>query len=372
MNAANLLFRPVQDTADVTVWNAFVRQETTLGPFYAWSWVEYVAVRAADTGGQNLSFLVMKDGRCIGVVPLVLQYTPQGLFFQSQSEGGFKTVFFGPALSSSLGTHERARLLGFVFAEIDRLARTHAVRAAYMSIDPYHSLSGEAYNWLCRYGYLDASISTHVIELQRDLELLKAARRKSYKPLINKGLRTFEFCVVDAAHFEQALFHAYVELHEKASGRKTRSLATFERQKAAIRRGEALLIAALYRGRPVHLVYFNALNGYAYYSSSAPDPDFSLPNVPTAPAILWFAVEHLRAAGYRYLETGWQPWGNLLFDLPDQKQRDTAFFKEGFGGRNVPLFRGVKYYDVAYMRRDLQTKLDALIEQVVGEMEKAT
>ena len=172
---------------------------------------------------------------------------------------------------------------------------------------------------------------------------------------------------MDAGHYERALFDAYVELHEKAAGRKTRSLATFECQDAAIRRGEAFLIAALYRGRPVHLVYFNALNGYAYYSSSAHDPDFSLPHLTVTPAVIWFAVEHLRAAGYRYLETGWQPWGNVFFDPPDEKQRGIAFFKEGFGGRNVPLFRGVKYFDVAYMRRDLQTRVHRLIEQV-GEL----
>lgn len=342
------------------MWDAFVSDHGNLGPFYTRTRLEHCVCRAELSGGRNCSFLVRLRGACVGIVPLVLEETTKGRFFSSA--GGFNTLY-APYISPSLGLRERKKVQDHVFEEIDRLAAVHDVKAACMTIDPHQSLTEDSYNWLCRYGYLDCTITTHIVDLAQNLEMLKARRRRRYKSLINKGLREFKFTVVDQAQYDRTVFDAYVAMHEKAAGRKTRSQTTFEKQDVALRKGEASLIAATYQGKFVHLTFFHHLNGYAYYSSSADDPDFALPGLPTGPAMMWYAIEHFKAAGFKCLETGWQPLGPQLFDPPSRKQLDIAFFKEGFGGRNTALFRGVKYYDKEFMREDLIARVQSLVEQ---------
>ena len=341
-------------------WEGFVRRQNNIGPFYTYTFLEHCVSRAETDGGQYHSFLVRWKGSEVGIVPLVMEITQKGKLFSSA--GGFNT-FYAPYISQILGSREQKLVMDQVFAEIDRLAAENGVVACWMTIDPYQSLISDRYNWLCRYGYIDCTIATNVIDLTNDLETLKAQRRKSYKSLINNGLREFKFCVVDNANYDRSVFDAYVAMHEKAAGRKTRSQSSFEKQDAALQKGEATLIAASLGEVYVHLAFFHHLNGYVYYSSSAKTPDYDLPRLPTGPPIIWYAIEHFKLAGFRYFETGWQPLGPQLFDPVDRKHLDIAFFKEGFGGRNTALFRGIKYYDREFMRMDIEGRVRDMIKR---------
>ena len=159
-----------------------------------------------------------------------------------------------------------------------------------------------------------------------------------------------------------ALFEAYRELHAKTAGRVTRSKGTFDIQFDMIKRGEATLIVGRYGGRIAQMNFYQHLNGWVYYSSGADDPELADCRVPVQHAIMWQAVEYFKKCGYRWFELGWQSFGPQIFEVPSDKELTISFFKRGFGGRIVPLFRGIKYYDKEYMQRDLAENMNKLMD----------
>ena len=39
----------------------------------------------------------------------------------------------------------------------------------------------------------------------------------------------------------------------------------------------------------------------------------------------------------------------------EKKSFNISFFTRGFGGKNIPLFRGIKYYDKLYLKKDFNS-----------------
>ena len=48
-------------------------------------------------------------------------------------------------------------------------------------------------------------------------------------------------------------------------------------------------------------------------------------------------------------------------EYTDKKLMNISFFKRGFGGKNIPVFRGVKYYDNKLMEKELTLNYQRLI-----------
>ena len=48
-------------------------------------------------------------------------------------------------------------------------------------------------------------------------------------------------------------------------------------------------------------------------------------------------------------------------EYADKKLINISFFKRGFGGINIPVFRGVKYYDSTLMEQELMSNYKRLI-----------
>jgi len=53
------------------------------------------------------------------------------------------------------------------------------------------------------------------------------------------------------------------------------------------------------------------------------------------------------------IEIGHQQLGPQIFDSPSEKEINLSFFKRGFGGNIKTLYRGIKYYDHNYMKKEL-------------------
>ena len=188
----------------------------------------------------------------------------------------------------------KSKIRNFAFNEIETLAKNN-IDKSILAIDPINYFyEKEYYNYLHSYGYLDATIATQVIDLSISLNTLKRKIRKSYTLLIHKGLKTFEFEIIDKDNANYDVFDNYRLLHEKAAGFTTRGRRSFDSQFDMVKNNFATLILVKFNNRIIHANYFNHNNGYAFYSSSASDPTFNQFKMPVNHAAIWYAISHFK------------------------------------------------------------------------------
>jgi hypothetical protein len=74
--------------------------------------------------------------------------------------------------------------------------------------------------------------------------------------------------------------------------------------------------------------------------------------MPIEHLIMWEAILFHKKQGVKYFETGYQEFGKQIYNFPLKKDLDISFFKRGFGGDLCSLYRGVKYYDSEFERKE--------------------
>lgn len=318
-------------------WIAFLDEEKVLN---TWGYTRNsqnqcgISTRTAD-----LSFAVCENNKVLAICPLFLNDAQGQLSFSD--DGGYLR---GPLVASSQEERKRNKIIDFVFAHIDSSAVQHGAELAMFFYDPQPTRRYQA-NPLPEFGFLDTSLSSQILDLSLSEENLRTDLRKSYKALINKGLKTYEIQAISGASADRDMHEAYRETHKRAAGRETRPRKTFDLQFEELQAGEATLIYMKHANKLVQFNYFNHRNSYVNYSSAADDPEFSETcEVPLGHTILWFAQAHFKARGMKWMEIGWQFYGHQLFCAPSPKEIAISHFKRGFGGYAASLYRGIKFY----------------------------
>ncbi|MBU1052660.1 MAG: hypothetical protein KKC46_02385 [Proteobacteria bacterium] len=341
-------------------WQLFIKENINVGVFYSLTILNQELEYGKKNEAENKSFIICIDNSPVAIVPLLLEKS-DGLRFFWPNLG--VSPLFCPVVSCLLGQKIRRKIRNFAFEEIHSLANQFEVAKVMLSIHPSeYFYEKEYFNYLTKYGFIDASIGTQIIDLTEKLDTLKAGRRKHCKALVNKGLREYTFFVMDKDCADYEIHERYRLMHAKAAGRVTRTKKTFDLQYESLTKGEATLIGTQYRGKDVQIIYFDHLNQYVNYSSSADDPDFNSCDVPTAHSLLWYAIEYFKDKGFKYFELGSQFYGHQLFNHPSEKEINISFFKRSFGGMTVPFFMGVKYYNEDYMKADMENHFQKLVK----------
>lgn len=78
------------------------------------------------------------------------------------------------------------------------------------------------------------------IDLTGTLDDIRKDFRKSYRPLINKGLKTWNVDVIESENAE--IFWDFKSLHVQVAGRETRNIDSWNEQYEMLKRGEAFLV----------------------------------------------------------------------------------------------------------------------------------
>jgi len=306
---------------------------------------------------EDKSFTVVENGQILAICPL---YVSEIEGMRSFSDDG--SFLRGPLVSSHVDERKSQKVVDFAHSFVDQEAVNSKIHFARFMIDPQLA-SKPLGNPLLEYGYLDNSLNTQILDLRLSEEDRRSDLRKSYKALINKGLRTYEVGVMNSDNPDRAIHEIYRETHRKAAGRETRPKKYFDMQFTELCAGEATLVYLRYEGRYVQLDYFNHRNGFVYYSSAADDPDFSSTcEVPLGHTILWFAQSHFKSLGFKWMEIGWQYYGPQFFESPSRKESSISYFKRGFGGSTAALFRGIKFYDEEVRSQMIKTASKKYLE----------
>jgi FemAB family protein len=168
------------------------------------------------------------------------------------------------------------------------------------------------------------------VDLTLDLEDIRLNFRKSYRPLINKGLGTWEAELV-------SVFEEFRLLHRDVAGRVTRGLATWELQHEALSAQEAFLVTLRDKAnaRLVGAGYFNVSRTDGLYAVAAYDR--ALFDLPLGHVVQYKAIEYMKSLGLQWYSIGARPYAGDD-PAPSAKEAQIAQFKQGFATHLLPMF----------------------------------
>lgn len=337
------------------LWNRFEWTSKNISWQYLYRWKEYLDAYCEKTVLQDLSFIVSENDNPLALTPLYIEMC--GKYAQISIADYYHP---SPLLHSDLDSGYKKKVERICFEKIDELAEENRVVKAMASLNPLSE--NYTHNLLQEYRYLDSSLCTSIIDLSLDRKKLWQNLRTSYKPIINRGKNEFAVRVVDFKNSDIGVMQKYQALHRRASGRATRPEKTFHLQTQMVEEDNAVLIGAEVDKVCVGFCYFIHCRKNVFYASAVNDPDY-MPPAPLGHFLLWTAVEYYKSRGFRRLDLGCQQFGPQLFDHPTPKEVQISFFKRGFGGKLVPFFRGIKYYDKESMGQDLRRNMNILLDQ---------
>lgn len=347
-------------TNEYQAWNEFCLSSDGAWFWHTTDWLEYNIIYRWGRTGISSSFMVVEDSKILAICPLILEEmggNTSDIYCLSDDKkpvrvipkyniwefgfGGLPT--WAPAFSNSLSSKRKEKIINMVFARIDELAHDNGVSRASFALCPLCSFEN---NYLMKLGYIDISLNTQIIDLSQDLKTIHGAMRKGHDYDIDKGLRDIVVEIYDSGNITELIFEQYCSLHHMDAGWMTRPPETWNMQHEWIKNGQAILLKALFGNDVVGFSYIFIYKNKAYYGSACSDSEY--PKLPVHHVLNWKTIEWLKKHGFSHYEIGWQQYTPLPHDFPSKKETAISFFKRGFGGAAVPLFRGEKYYSADY------------------------
>jgi hypothetical protein len=348
-------------------WDRFCLQSRDAWFWHTSQWLEYTLHYRPELQPRSYSFFCLHAGSVAAVCPLILEtYNREADPTREFSYGGDAGP--APAVANTLSEQTRKKVLAKAFAHVDELARRLNVARASFRMSPLAISLWDATipkpNPLLKLGFSDISLTTHVIELVADEEQLLRGMRKGHRADITRSEKLLQATVLDKDSITSEAFERYRMLHHRAAGRVTRPLATFQMMYNWIRDGLAILSVARLHAKDVGFALVSVYKDAAYYSSSCEDPEHN--NLPIGHILQWRAMQCLKKHWIRRYEIGLQFYSSQPHAIVSQKESNISFFKRGFGGATVPLWRGEKFYDRQYCLTTLRARAEKF-SATIGE-----
>lgn len=344
------------DNKNENDWNEFCLKSSNSWFWHTTYWMNYVINYRPEYNPIQMSFFVRENNKYIATCPLMLE-----------DHDGIRKFSFSafavpsPAMSDEIVNKKQKKVLNFIFEYIDNQVKSLEVKKASFRFSPLADVcvqsKGYPSNYLLKYGYLDATFNTQILDITPDLDQLKSDVRKGHKYDINRASRMLDTYIYDAKTVDRATFDLYCELHYKDAGRVTRPKITFDMMFEWIKMGYAILVGVTLKGKDqfVGFSYHTLYKKGAYYGSACSDPDCG--KMPIAHFILWESIRWLRNNGISFFEIGWQFYGSEFHYHTSKKECQISKFKRGFGGKQVPQIVGVKYYDPGFFEKEYMKKM---------------
>ncbi len=336
-------------------WNRFCLESDQAWFLHTADWLEYSLNYRPELKTKNLSFFIYWKDKIMAIAPLALETYQDGR--KEFSLGGGEIL--SPVLANELNSKQKEEFLEFIFKEIDRLAgqeKTARVRFRLPSLSSsFLKKNFFLTNYLLRFGYLDISLNTRIIDLRKTEAELWGGLRRNHRRNILKG-EEFKVRFYNSKNITREVFEAYKIMHQKAASRQTRPDKTFDLMYYWLEIDWAFLAVVEFQGKQIGFEYYSIYKNYALGFSAANDPDYEK-DYPIRHLLEWEAIKWMKNQGILLYEIGLQWYGTLLYDFPDQKQLNISHFKKGFGGFVIPLMAGEKYYQKDYFLEIYQSRI---------------
>lgn len=285
--------------------------------------LSYFDVRHSDEQDsyRNLSSVISLDGKPIAVWPVVVK--KKGELTQLGSNGG---DLVQPLYLDAISSKVLKKLNSACLEVVRGLSRQLGIDKSKTRVFSYGAgVSDWQRLWLTEGAFCSQQYMLYV-DLGQSLEAVKANFRKSYKPLVTKGLRQWNVEVIASSN--RGAFEEFKALHVAESGRQTRSDKTWDNQYQAILDGHAFLV--LLRDKSEKLVgggMFYLNRTMALYAVGAYER--ALFKEPLGHVVQYKAMEILIDRGVKLYCIGHRPYAQDA-SKPTSKEESIGYFKEGF------------------------------------------
>lgn len=310
------------------------------------SWfLNYIEILNAKSNIKNYTFMIFEENLPVAIVPLYIENIESEWQISMGQEPIFAPIFI-ESIDKSILDH----LYHYLFSVIDALVEKFDCKLARFQYSPLlHNNSFQ--NYFKDFGFIEdinfpdwyifKANKSLIIDLNQDIPDLYRAVRKSNKPHINKTRRKTKCFILDNSNFDQTLFDSYIDLYISVKGNK-RSLSAFGLDARAIKKGLEVLILCEYNDSIIGAIALHTFNNKARYNSSVQDPKISRVIYPNH-YLLWEAIVYLKDRNYYRFEIGEQISDKDNAKIND-KERNLAHFKSGWGGYTVPWIKAQKNY----------------------------
>ncbi|QUM83614.1 FemAB family protein [Moritella sp. 28] len=172
------------------------------------------------------------------------------------------------------------------------------------------------------------------VDLNRDLDLIKGGFRKSFRPLVSKGLRSWNIDIFADSCAD--VFEEFRLLHIAVAGRETRPKSTWDELHASLISGKGFLITLrddegiLVGGGYFRINQRQGLYGVGVYKRELFDQ-------PLGHAVQYKAIEYMKSQGLTTYCIGQRPYPHDR-NTPTDKEVQIGYFKEGFATHMYPAF----------------------------------
>jgi FemAB family protein len=174
-------------------------------------------------------------------------------------------------------------------------------------------------------------------DLRRSMADIRSGFRKSYRPLINTGLRIWSVDRMDQTNANDTVWQEFRELHRNAAGRDTRNAESWAMQWSMILAGSAFFVSLRDPSdrRLVGGGFFQYTRDEGLYAVGAYDR--TLFDKPLGHIVQHVAIEMMQSLGLVWYRIGERPY---IQDLPSPTPKQLAIgeFKQGFASHTLARF----------------------------------
>jgi FemAB family protein len=308
------------------VWHSLPYQSVA----YSISMIDYQRSYFRDAGWilDDASLVLRTDGRPCAIWPLTLG-GPNGSPQITSAGAAVMAPVFTPGLSPRVVKKICTRAIAF----LRLLCAKQGLADPVLEQGPSPGLVTEgASEWHQQLLVAGANVMLRhdlYADLGPSLLDIRASFRKSFRPLINVGLRNWSVFVLDQTNASETDWEAFKQLHCDVSGRTTRCDETWALQHSMLRTGEAFLVGLRDPAdqRLVGAGFFQCTRDEGLYAVGAYDR--SLFDRPLGHVVQQRAIETMKARGVRWYYIGERHYPQDQ-PKPTDKQVSIAAFKQGF------------------------------------------
>ena len=288
-------------------------------------------MKSLGTVASDVSVILYHDQRPCGIWPLSV-VRDRGRYLIG-THGG---PILPPIFVSTMSPRSVKRIVTQCLEFID-LFCMESDTPSWESVETFQGYGGLS-EWHVRSKWKGAHVRVEYdvfVDLSMTMADIKARFRKSYRALLNVGLR--EWTVNVMAQANKGVWDAFRHLHLEMAGRQTRDADSWEIQYEAICAKRAFLVYLTdSRGEMVggSLVDFTINEGF--YAVGAYDR--RLFDKPLGHIAQYRAMEALKERGVRWYRIGARSYSTDI-PTPTDKQLTIGEFKEGFATHLMPSYR---------------------------------
>lgn len=310
-------------------------------PFnYGSDWIEFQAEYIVDKVVKNLAFMVLQDKKVIAVAVLFVEQIEDGTRRISWDGSYCQAPYIVPDFTYLY----QEKIVKKIMLYIDELATENGCKDIRLKFDPLSNPEMKNkiynYNWLIKYGFLDQSSLTQIIDIRRDRRSILSEMRKGTKYDITRG-GVYELEIYDYENVSVREIDICRKIYEMDAGKRTRTSELIEHYKKFIDNRHALLGFAKLNDKYIATIIcsYRGITGYYLLYAELTD---ETNRIAPGHVLQWRMIEELQIRGIEFYEVGEQLFGATYYSKPDSKLLNISLFKRGFGGYTVPFYRGWK------------------------------